>query len=674
MKKRIFLSFVFIIFLLNISFGQKKQDELLSREVLEKIGGEVSGKICFEHIRDLTVFCKYYGSEAMEKAATQVKAKAKKYGLSDVHIERFKVDGDTSYWLQKPNLAWNCEFGELRMVQPYRELIASYEANCPSVLAYSRDTEVEAEVVYVGKGTEASDYAGKDVKGKIVLAYGRPWDVSKIAIFEMGAAGILWGRRVNQPGFSSTTVTQTRIQPWNEDKTQFSTFGFSLSADQARSLMNLLERGEKVILRAKVKADVRIPGYHQGVVGTIPGSIYPDEEIILTAHLDHPRPSAHDNNSGCATLLEAARVINTLVEQKAIEPPKRTIRFYWNPHIWGCEMLFSSHPELLSTTIANINVDCVGLDQTKVSSALTVVLPPYSRASFLNDIFNNILNYLTVCNNDQWGRMRYGPKIRDHDGSTNVFYGRTVPFLGYSDHIFFNSGNVGIPAVMLIDLPFGSHHSQNDKIELLDPTQLKRISFLTAAAVYTIASAGPEESFRIIDEVYHRGKTRLEMEMKLAKSILRDPKKENVAQYYKSARNLIVHGFKREAQALNSTKIFVKGNKEASLYFDKTLKKLRRFESESLADFQEFYQWRCVKLKVKPERPSLSEEELKLKEIVPVPKSNLKGRFGILTDYDVEKGQSQIIHSSIPFYYELFNLMDGRRNMLDIFHAGNLKL
>jgi hypothetical protein len=113
MKKIIFLSSVFLFLLLNISFGQRKQDELLRPEILENIGREVSGKICFEHIRDLTVFCKYYGSDAMEKAAAQIKDKAKKYGLSDAHIERFKVDVDTNYWMKKPYLAWNCDFGEL---------------------------------------------------------------------------------------------------------------------------------------------------------------------------------------------------------------------------------------------------------------------------------------------------------------------------------------------------------------------------------------------------------------------------------------------------------------------------------------------------------------------------------------------------------------------------------
>ena len=71
------------------------------------------------------------------------------------------------------------------MVKPYHKLISSYEANCPCVLVYSRDTDIEAEVVYVGRGTELKDYEGKDVRGKIVLATGNPWIVSKLAVFQI---------------------------------------------------------------------------------------------------------------------------------------------------------------------------------------------------------------------------------------------------------------------------------------------------------------------------------------------------------------------------------------------------------------------------------------------------------------------------------------------------------
>lgn len=669
MRKRIFLFYGLFLLFLSATYGQKNQNEILSRELIEKITGEVSGKICLEHIRDLSVFCRWYGSDDMEKAAAYVESRAKKYGLADAHIERFKVEEDTYYFMQKPWYAWNCEFGELRMIKPRHELITSYEANAPCVLVNSRDIDIQAEVVYVGMGTELKDYDQKDVKGKIVLAYGHPWYVSKIAIFEKEAAGVLIARELNIPGSESTEIYQTRICPWNKDKSKLSTFGFFLSTNQGKFILASLEKGEKVILQAKIRADIRVPGYHPGVVATIPGSTYADEEIIFTAHLDHPRPGAHDNNSGCAVLLETARVIKTLSDQNLIEPPKRTLRFYWTPHVWGADMLFHTYPELLSKTIANINVDCVGLDQTKISSGFTIVKAPHSRASFLDDIFINVLNYLILSNNNHMGQLPYGSKILDHDGSNNIFYGRLVPYMDYSDHIFFNSGNVGIPSVTLIDLPFGSHHSQNDKLELLDATQLRRISFLAAATAYIISSTGPEESYKIINEIYHCGKSRIEKEMKLAKSILHTTDKKNLVHFYKAAKNLIIHGLRRENKALKSTLLFIKENREASSYLSNTLKKMLRFEKECLADIHKFYQWRCNRLSVTPKEPQLSKEEIELKKIVPKRNPELKGTLGILNTYPDDKYAFSKYSPMYAYLYELYNLMDGKRNMLEIVQA-----
>lgn len=667
MKGRTAFFSLLIILMGSLAQGQHNQNEILSRDVLERIAGEVSGKIAFEHIRDLGIFSRWYGSDDMEKAAGYVLSKAERYGLSDICLERFNVNRDTYYWMQKPWLAWDCETAELRMHKPERQLIASYEANTPCVLVYSRDADVEAEVVYVGKGVEAAEYQGKDVKGKIVLAYGNPWAVSKIAIFEMGAAGILYGPGLDKPGLNSNNIVQTRIRPWSDDGDKRSTFGFSLSTHQARSILDYLEKGQKVVLRAVVKAEVRVPGSHVGVTATIPGTVYPEEEIILTAHLDHPRPGAHDNNSGCATLLEVARCLRILVDQKVIEPPKRTIRFFWTPHVWGAHMLFLRFPELFKKTIANINVDCVGLDQTKVSSSLTVVLPPHSRASFLGDVLENTLNYVVLCNNDsRWGRQKYGPQMIDQDGSLNVFNGRSVPFLGYSDHMFFNSGDVGIPGVMLIDLPFGSHHSQNDKLELLDPTQLKRISFLIAASAYTISAVGPEEFYRLIDEVYHKGRMRLEAELKLARSILYQAGKEQVNGYYQSVENMVRHCFKKEYQALLSTALFAGRDREAASRISQHKGELQKFEKDCLTDLLSFHRWRCEKLGATPQWPGDSPEELQFKKIIPQKNPALKGDFGSLNDYPADKYQVKDIMPDHPYYYELLNLMDGRRNMLEI--------
>ena len=69
--------------------------------------------------------------------------------------------------------------------------LASYDAE-PVVLAEdSESADVTADLVDVGDGTKESDYAGKDVKGKIVLAAAQPGAVQDLAVGKFDAAGIV---------------------------------------------------------------------------------------------------------------------------------------------------------------------------------------------------------------------------------------------------------------------------------------------------------------------------------------------------------------------------------------------------------------------------------------------------------------------------------------------------
>lgn len=63
-------------------------------------------------------------------------------------------------------------------------------------------------------------------------------------------------------------------------------------------------------------------------IGEIPGTDKKDEVIMLGGHLDswHSATGATDNAIGCATMMEAARIINALVKAGAIKAPRRTIR------------------------------------------------------------------------------------------------------------------------------------------------------------------------------------------------------------------------------------------------------------------------------------------------------------------------------------------------------------
>lgn len=63
-------------------------------------------------------------------------------------------------------------------------------------------------------------------------------------------------------------------------------------------------------------------------IAEIPGTDKKDEVIMLGGHLDswHSATGATDNAIGCATMMEAARIINALVKAGALPPPRRTIR------------------------------------------------------------------------------------------------------------------------------------------------------------------------------------------------------------------------------------------------------------------------------------------------------------------------------------------------------------
>ncbi len=63
-------------------------------------------------------------------------------------------------------------------------------------------------------------------------------------------------------------------------------------------------------------------------VAEVPGTDKKDEVIMLGGHLDswHSATGATDNAIGCATMMEAARIINALVKSGAIKAPRRTIR------------------------------------------------------------------------------------------------------------------------------------------------------------------------------------------------------------------------------------------------------------------------------------------------------------------------------------------------------------
>jgi hypothetical protein len=65
---------------------------------------------------------------------------------------------------------WDISSAKLRMVEPEDVTLADYPTVAMSLMPYSNPGEFKGEVVWVGEGTDDSDYVKAKVKGNLFSA------------------------------------------------------------------------------------------------------------------------------------------------------------------------------------------------------------------------------------------------------------------------------------------------------------------------------------------------------------------------------------------------------------------------------------------------------------------------------------------------------------------------
>lgn len=294
--------------------------------------------------------------------------------------------------------------------------------------SYSGSGDVTAQVVYANYGTkedfERLAALGISVQGKIVIArYGGNFRGYKPKYAEAaGAVGCIiytdpmdggYMRGLTYPEgafFNESTIQRgsvltldytgdpltpfepalpldgaTQVQRLNPDEVAFHSIpvtpiGYA-AAKEILSRMNgrpvpagwqgglpftyRLEGGEALTVRLKVQQNkdfVRV----ENVIGTLEGSEYPDEWIILGCHYDAWEFGASDPNSGTAMLLSLADALSELVKQGY--RPRRTIKIaHWDAEEHGIlgstEWVEQFRDELNQKAVAYFNADaaCSGL-------------------------------------------------------------------------------------------------------------------------------------------------------------------------------------------------------------------------------------------------------------------------------------------------------------------------
>lgn len=381
---------LFVLLLVSAVAAAQKAPLLAEKEVAA-LAQELSGETAKRNLEGIVRYHRQRGSRGFHAAAELVAERARAYGLSDVQILQFPADGKIFYGTQRSRMPWDADFAELWEMQKDGNgwkpgvLMASYEAQPITLAEDSESADATADLVDVGNGTADADYAGKEVRGKMVLAAAQAGAVQELAVGKYGAAGIVsyaQNQRTAWYGEDENLIRWGHLETFSPNKT----FGFMVSLKTARALRERLARGEQIRLHATVKAGQH-PGNYEIVTATIPGADpkLKDEEIAFSCHLDHQRPGANDNASGCVTILEVARTLQKLIHEGKLPRPARTIRFIWPPEVEGTVVLLNGKPEFARRIKAAIHMDMVG-GGPATKAVFHVTRGPMSLPSFVHDV------------------------------------------------------------------------------------------------------------------------------------------------------------------------------------------------------------------------------------------------------------------------------------------------
>ena len=500
-------------------FAQEREDRtLLTHDQMRAIVSEASGERAMHHVMELVPYPRIRPISEYQghfRESEVMAGFAKEYGFSSVEIESFPTQ----------NRSWAPTMGELWLVTPteQKKLYDIHDV-AVSVAANSKNGDVTGELVDVGLGTRAEDYAGKDLKGKVAIGGGGVAQIFAMAS-QRGAIGAV--------GYSTLYPDRgVDVIPSSSIAVNAQGFGWAVSPRQGHELVARLARGEKLSLRSVIKAET-LPGELETVHATIAGDPSSTQDVIISGHLyeGYLKQGANDDNSGCALTLEVGRAYIKLVAEGKLPKPKHTIHFLWVPEISGTNAWLNAHPDIARRVVADLNFDMEGIRLSTSRSYWILQRTPDTFPSFLNDIGQSMMEFVSEITRERV-RFRaggYAPSlaVQSPNGSDDAFYIKIDKHYGSSDHVTYMQH--GIPAVMFITWPDNWYHSSQDTPDKQDSTQYKRAAVVATGAMAVLATGGDEMAARVVSENLSRGAERMGESYRKALSYIADAAERRLA-------------------------------------------------------------------------------------------------------------------------------------------------
>ena len=677
MKRQVLVALIALLGGGAITRGQ--DSTLIDREVMDALIAETSGEMGLNHFTHIVSnFSGFSPSLGADQTADYIADSARRWGLSDVKIERFPSDGKLYYWAFRSEPWWEGKKAEIWLVEPNKERIASFDAYRGYLARFSGSANLTAELVDVGAGTKPSDYEGKSVSGKIALASGSPGMAHAKAVWEHGAAGVIAYRTSNHIS-EPDLIPGVQIAPRDGPNGEPPGFVISVSFRSGKGLSNRLAAGEKLVVRADIEAETKA-GYYPQVHAVVKGTEPELPEIWIQAHTNYRNGGGGNNMTGVGTTLDLARSLATLVERGRIPRPRRSIRFTWGAEHTASLYYFYTYPENTKRVLAYLDLDMVGDHQHLSQSILRLYRTPDSRPSFVNDIVQEMFEVVAEGNNISIRNGR-GPTfesgfllpIVDPAGSSDQFFYKIEDFWGPSDHEDVGEASIGLHAVLLNTWPDPYIGTQEDTPERADATQMKRAGVITGTAALVMASAGADEVPNLAQNGLQKAGARLSAEERRAMDVLWAASKASVLDDYWLARTIITQAYRREAEALATLEVFASDGKSKD-YVTETARSVAEREPaaqkrlrQQAATVAEMREWGAVE----PSSPPTGGIAL----LVPTRNTEIRGPVNLFRhqygqDWLKEKLQDpdfikkiRLVRRGRYYPWETLNFADGKLNL-----------
>jgi hypothetical protein len=292
----------------------------------------------------------------------------------------------------------------------------------------------------------------------------------------------------------------------------------------------------------------------------------------------------------------------------------------------------------------------------------------YGNPHYLNDVMENYYRFVGEGNRERiQNRSTAYPvlnRIVAPTGADEPFYYSIETHYGASDHEVFNDWGVQVPGIMMITWPDRWYHTSGDHVDKTDPTQLKRVVAIGAAAAYRIASADDEMAIRIASETAGNGAQRIGHQLARGLAEMDLATAETLADAYKGAREHIEAAVINEKDTLDTVNELAVDQVRVAAHVTALQKAVEQTGAAQLAAVDAHMKAAAARLKTVPVVLKPSDLEASAAAMVPkqtakVTSEGYQGYRQFMTGMDLSKFRG--LDGA-----EVGRLVNGRHSVLDI--------